>query len=165
MRWDALPSDIMVVFAGGASREQAGYLGGLIERARIAGTADRIRVTGYLPENELEQYLAATDLAVCPFAEASASGSLSTWISVQSSVLASDLPLIAEYNSIEPGAIDTFYPYTASALADAICRLLSRGSGTEQPVGRLRQKLSISRTLASHVRVYKQLVHSAGSRR
>jgi glycosyltransferase involved in cell wall biosynthesis len=154
-----LPPDVIVVFAGGAAPEQGGYLAELLNAARVTGTAERIRVTGYLPESELEQYLAATDLAVCPFTAASASGSLSTWISVQKPVLASDLPQISEYNQIEPGAIETFRPYTAGAFAEAVCRLLNTGrEEMHAAVGRLREKLSISRMLARHVSAYELLL-------
>jgi glycosyltransferase involved in cell wall biosynthesis len=161
-----LPADVVVVFAGGAAPEQTAYLTELLNAARATGTAERLRVTGYLPESELEQYLAATDLAVCPFTDASASGSLSTWISVQKPVLASDLPLISEYNSIEPGAIVTFQPYTAAAFSAAICRLLNTGQGEmNAAIGRLREKLSISRMLARHVSTYELLLGSDGTGR
>ena len=154
-----LPENIVVVFAGGALPEQAGYLTQILDGARAAGMAHRIRVTGYLPEHELEQYLAATDLAVCPFTAVSASGSLSTWLSVQKPVLASDLPQITEYNAIEPGAIATFRPYTAVALAEGTCRLLDNGrDGMDHAVSRLREKLSITRMVARHLEIYGQLL-------
>ena len=67
----------------------------------------------------------ASHLAGCPFEMLSASGSLSTGVSLGRPILASDLPQIAEYNRIEPGAIKTFQPYTSEALAAAITHQLS----------------------------------------
>ena len=42
-----------------------------------------------------DRVLAATDVAACPFRDVSASGSLSTWISAGTRVVASDLPALA----------------------------------------------------------------------
>lgn len=150
-----LPPDVVVVVAGGAEPDHAAYLEQLLAAGRAAGNADRLRVTGYLTDTELDQYLAATDLAVCPFTATSASGSLSTWLSASKRILASDVPQVAEYNRIEPHAIGTFSPYTASALAQGICQLLHPGPmATDPPIGRLREKLSISRVLERHVLEY-----------
>jgi len=127
--------------------------------AQALGVADRFRITGYLPEHELNRYLAATSLAVCPFRDASASASLSTWISAARPILASSLPLIAEYNALEPDAIRTFHPYTAASLADAIRAALDRDSDAEdQRVARLRERLLAPAILDRHVEAYCELL-------
>lgn len=140
-----LPQNVKVVFAGGSSPGDEEFVTGLIQLAKSTGVDDRLRITGYLSEEELEQYLTATDLAICPFKFFSASGSLSTWISAARPILAYNLPQITEYNSIEPGSIKTFQPYESHALAEAIKQLLLATKPNEDPtVARLREKLSIS---------------------
>jgi glycosyltransferase involved in cell wall biosynthesis len=153
-----LPPDVVVIAAGGPA--PAGTLiPSLLELAQVRGVADRFRVTGYLSEHELNRYLAATSLAVCPFRDASASASLSTWISAARPILASSLPLIAEYNALEPDAIRTFHPYTAASLADAIRAALDRASDAEdQRVARLRERLLAPAILDRHVEAYRELL-------
>lgn len=151
-----LPADVVVVFAGGPLGSDRGFVDTLRDRARSLGVAERLRITGYLPEQQLEEYLVASDLGVCPFRTASASGSLSTWISAERPVVASNIPLIAEYNAVEAGAIATFAPYTAQALASAVNELLERtGTGGAPGVARLRQQLLIPAIVDRHVAAYR----------
>lgn len=119
-----LPQNYIAVFAGGLGHQD--FLDSVLSLAKQMGVHDRIRVTGYLSEADQELYLAATHLAVCPFKRTSASGSLSTWISANKPILASDLPQIQEYNRLQPRAIHTFSPYTAEALAIAIQHAVSQ---------------------------------------
>ena len=66
----------------------------------------------------LETYLLAADVAICPFLQMSASGSFSTWLSVGTApIVASDLPQIRWYNAMVPGAITVFPAGDAQALA------------------------------------------------
>lgn len=155
-----LPWNVKVVFAGGASSSAyEAFVTELLDLAKRERVEDRLRITGYLTEAELELYLMATDLAICPFSRFSASGSLSTWISVARPILASDLPQIHEYNQLEADAIQTFQPYTSTALADKIQQLLltEQWSDNEAKI-RLRQKLSISNIVAEHRTCYQQIV-------
>lgn len=156
-----LPEDIKVVFAGEPAPNQESFLQELLKIAEKTEVADRLLVTGYLSEKDLETYLMASHLAVCPFEIISASSSLSTWISLARPILASDLPQIAEYNRIEPGAIKTFQPYTAEAFAEAIKQELSK-IGTEEKSNNLlinlREKLSISNIFNQHLKVYQDVV-------
>ena len=76
-----------------------------------------MRFLGYLPEDELEQVLVATDVALCPFRLMSASGALATWISAGRPIVASDLAPIRELDALAPGLMRRFSPYEAPALA------------------------------------------------
>lgn len=152
-----LPPDVLVVFAGGHSPGNAEFLQQLLAMAQQTGVGDRLRVTGYLSEAELEKYLVATDLAVCPFKSFSASGSLSTWISVARSILVSDLPQVEEYNHLEPAAIHTFVPYTPAALAAAIRQLLPSCQHQNPAVARLCQLLSLPVILDTHLNYYRSV--------
>ena len=150
-----LPSDAKVIFAGGAAVNNEDFLQNLLKLAEKLAVRDRLLVTGYLSEEDLIRYLMASDLAVCPFKLLSASGSLSTWISIARPILASNLPQIAEYNQIEPNAIHVFAPYTADALAEAILKILPICSQEEDPaVARLQKKLSMSVIFDEHLRHY-----------
>lgn len=153
-----LPPDVKVIFAGRPSRNCEWLVEEILSLARATGTEDRLRITGYLSEEELERYLMATDIAVCPFQTCSASSSLSSWISVaHPKILAYDLPQIAEYNQLEPGAIHTFQPYTPEALAQSIQKLLLTPGESQKPaVERLQQKLAMPAIFDQHLRCYSQ---------
>jgi glycosyltransferase involved in cell wall biosynthesis len=154
-----LPQHVKVIFAGGVSPGQENFLQQLLSLARSEGVSDRLSITGYLPEEDLELYLTATDLAICPFESFSASGSLSTWISIACPILAYALPQIAEYNQLSPDSIQTFQPYTADALANAITSLLSTDlSEQSMAVDHLRAQLLLPKVFNRHLSCYKQLV-------
>lgn len=154
-----LPKQVIVVFAGGASPGNEHFLQNLLALATADGVEHRLRITGYLSEVNLERYLMATDLAICPFQSFAASGSLSTWISVARPLLAFNLPQIAEYNRIAPDSIKTFQPYTPEALASKIKHLLCIGTTTTDiAVDRLRQKLLLPVTFHQHLVHYQQVV-------
>jgi glycosyltransferase involved in cell wall biosynthesis len=160
-----LPPDVNVIFAGGtAGGGTDKFMQDLIALAKIKGVDDRLKITGYLSEEDLERYLIATDLAVCPFQFFSASGSLSTWISAARSILVYDLPQVAEYNTIEPESIKTFRPYTPDALAGAIKQLFSTSQvGYDPSVDRLRQKLSIFAIFNTHLKYYREISTKSSS--
>lgn len=153
------PADVQVVFAGRPARGSEEFTARLRARAEALGVADRLRVTGYLSEAELNRYLAATDLALCPFEEISASGSLATWIAAARPMLASNRPQIAEYNARAPGAIATFSPYTPAALAAATRALLSgEDEAGHRARTQLRDQLSLPRIVQQHADVYRRVV-------
>jgi glycosyltransferase involved in cell wall biosynthesis len=161
-----LREDVVAVLAGGPVRQDTAIVNDLIALAERLGVADRVRITGYLAEEELNSYLAATDLAVCPFKDVSASASLSTWISATRPLLASDLPLIAEYNALEPGSIRTFHPYSSDALAAGIRDALEADAGPAQAVARLRDRLILPSMLAHFVTAYQEILrHDKGALR
>lgn len=161
MAVDALPSlppDVLLVFAGGNGRGSPGVSDALKRRAAELGVTDRLRITGYLSEDEIDLYLMATDLALCPFRELSASSTMALWLSVGRPILASDLPQVAEYRAWQPDAMATFAPYTADVLAAAIERELAlidsrRG---DQP-SRIKDRFGIRRIAAEHVDAYREI--------
>jgi glycosyltransferase involved in cell wall biosynthesis len=160
-----LPDDVRLIFAGSPTPDGAAFMEELWEFAGEQGVSDRLRVTGYLSSQDQERYLVATDLAICPFKETSASGSLSTWISVARPILASDLPQIREYNQLEPEAIHTFCPYTANDLALAIQHLLPTCTDqADERVARLRDRLQMSNIFDEHLNCYAQAVRRATHR-
>ncbi|MEM9904421.1 MAG: glycosyltransferase [Cyanobacteria bacterium P01_D01_bin.44] len=131
-----LPETVHLVFAGAVVDGQAQLLKDLWTLAQQHQVDHRVTVTGYLCNTDLDLYLRASDLAICPFEALSASGSLSRWIAQGKPILATDLPQIQDYNQLVPGAIAPFSPYTAAALAEAILTQL-----TQPPPPQLRQQL------------------------
>lgn len=154
-----LPQDVKVVFAGKASPGNEEFVQKLIQLTKAQSVGDRLTITGYLSEEQLQNYLIATDLAICPFKFFSASGSLSTWISAARPILAYDLPQITEYNSLEPEAIKTFHPYESDALAEAIIQLLPATYQDNNPaIARLKEKLSITKIFDEQLNYYQQII-------
>lgn len=153
-----LPNDVVALFIGRPGLESQDYVRRLRDRAVELGVADRLRITGYVEEEELDAYLAATDLALCPFREASASGSLATWIAAERPVVASDLPLFEEYNARVPGAIATFAPFAPEVLAAQVKQTLQRPESEVQPrLHALREALSLAHVMQQHAGVYRQV--------
>jgi glycosyltransferase involved in cell wall biosynthesis len=157
-----LPADVMAIFAGAPIEGREARGDELHDYAIELGVADRVRFTGYVPDEELEQVMAATDIALCPFRDMSASGALSTWISTGRPIVSSDLPAFREYDAMSRGSMRMFSPYTAEALAAKLTTTLNAGLGpTDAAVERLRRKLATPRVLERYLDVYRV---AAGSR-
>lgn len=158
------PDDVHVVFSGRPAVGSTEFARKLQQRAAQLGVADRLRITGYLDEVTLDRYLAATDLALCPFEQVSASGSLSTWIAAERPILASQQPQIAEYNALAAGAIATFAPYVPEALAAAALDQLGEAADAGRAArAQLRQKLSLLHVIQEHAAVYRAAAQGAPS--
>ena len=118
--------------ARGVRGRRRGGREGLMRRVqqRVAelGLEDRVRITGYLSEEEMETWIAASHLAVLPFRDLSASGSLSTWIAAGKPILASDLPGFHEYDRRVPGAIRFLGSLDPAALARSASWTRSRAA-------------------------------------
>lgn len=156
-----LPGDVVAVFVGRPGRDSPGFAEHLRERARALGVDDRVRITGYVDEPTLDRYLVATDLALCPFREASASGSLSTWIASETPILASDLPLFDEYESIVPGSVAVAPSLAPEPLARAVERALDRPPSAVRPrLRELRKTLTLDRVIHEHRHVYRLAVRA-----
>jgi glycosyltransferase involved in cell wall biosynthesis len=158
-----LPQEYVVVFLGGPCSGPGceEFLTALRDRAKSLGVQDRLRVTGYVGDSELATYLAATDLAVCPFSRMSASSSLSTWIACRKRILASRIPQIADYNALAPGAIEVFWPLTPEALAARIEHVIE-GASDHPPdaVNVLATSLNVASIFRQHLDLYRSLVDS-----
>ncbi len=151
-----LPPDVIAIFVGSPIEGRESRGDELREYAAELGVADRVRFTGYISDHELEQVMAATDLALCPYRDMSASGSVSTWISTGRPIVSSDLPAFREYNALAPGSMRTFSPYTAEALAAKVAERLGAGVGPTDPaVERLRRKLATPRVVERYLDVYR----------
>ena len=82
-------------------------------------------VDDYVAEAEMDEWLAACDVVVCPYREVSGSGIVARAIGAGRPVVASDLPAFREVVTQETGAF--FLAGDARALAAAVSIVLSRG--------------------------------------
>lgn len=158
-----LPDDVLVVLAGAPSPGNDRMVVRLQRRAAELGAADRLRVTGFVTPQVQDQWLSATDLAVCPFRFLSASGSIATWISAGRPLLAFSLPQIDEYLRAAPGSFTTFDSYDAESFAQAIVDGLARGADATDgraAVADLRDRFALSRMADQHLALYHEVAAS-----
>jgi glycosyltransferase involved in cell wall biosynthesis len=151
-----LPENVVALFVGSPLKDREYIEEGFREYAEKAGMSERVRFMGYVPDEELEQILVATDVALCPFRYMSASGALSTVISAGRPIVTSDLPQFRELVAIEPGSLHPFTPYDSSALAAAVTHTLE--TATDQPdphVMALARRLSTPRIVDRYVGLYR----------
>jgi glycosyltransferase involved in cell wall biosynthesis len=88
-----LPPEFVLVAAGGEhAADHTGTASWLRAEAERLGVSERFRITGFLPESELEQAVAAADLVLAPFREMAASASIGFALARGKAVIASDLP-------------------------------------------------------------------------
>lgn len=153
-----LPPDVVAIFAGSPieGREARGHE--LEAYAVELGVADRVRFTGYVPDTMLTTIMAATDVALCPFREMSASGSVSTWISTGRPIVTSALPQFHEYDALAPGAMRMVDPLTPEGLRDRILDTLTQARLTDPAVERLRTVLATPRTVERYLDVYRHAI-------
>jgi glycosyltransferase involved in cell wall biosynthesis len=149
-----LPDDVIMVYAGGPVEGRSFVYDLALEKAEELDLGDRFRITGYLSEEELETWISATNLAILPFTDVSASGSLSSWISVGKPMLASDLPGFREYARRVPGAVNFFGPSEPWPLGAAINELMSKPlQDPDEGVLKLARELSMERTVERYIAV------------
>lgn len=155
----SLPADVVALFAGGPIAGREARADELRAYAEQLGVGERVVITGYVAAQRLEQALAATHVAVCPFRDMSASGSLSTWISTGRPIVTSDLPQFREYDQLEPGALRIFQPLTAEALTAAVRIVLDEGPPIlDARVRALAERLDTPQVVERYIEVYRRCV-------
>jgi glycosyltransferase involved in cell wall biosynthesis len=156
---NSLPLEYVAIFLGapGAGPGCDAFVAQLRDRATALGVHDRLRITGYVDDSTLATYLAATDLAVCPFSRMSASSSLSTWISCRKPILASQIPQIVGYNDLAPGAIHLFWHFTPRHLAQRIEHITTAAvDSSTDALEILAERLAIPTVYRQHVELYER---------
>ena len=151
-----LPDDVIALFVGAPLRGREYMVDQFKDYAVKHGVAERARFMGFVPEEELERVLAATDVALAPYRSMSASGALATLISAGRPIVTSDLPQLRELGAMEPGAFHPFTPYRSEQLALAIEAALAVASEAPDPhVEALARRLSTKRVLDRYVGLYR----------
>jgi hypothetical protein len=160
-----MPDDAMMVYAGGPVDGRTFVHDLALEKAQELQLGDRFRITGYLSDKEMETWMAATHLAILPFTDLSASGSMASWISTGKPMLVSDLPGTREYARRVPGALNFFGPTEPWPLGAAISELLAKPLPDPDPgVQRLAEELSMERTVDRYLRVVDEVLGTSGKR-
>jgi glycosyltransferase involved in cell wall biosynthesis len=157
-----LPTDVRLVFAGGSVAGKEGLLRRVRGRLEEMGATDRVTITGYLSEEDMETWMAATHLAALPFRDLSASGSLSSWIAAGKPILASDLPGFHEYDRLVPGSIRFIDALDPATLAACIVRTLESGRADPDPaIVELREHLTVPVTADRYLQVIREAVRES----
>ncbi len=118
-----LPEETLLVFAGGPHPlDRTGYYAKLMALISEHPFRCRIHVTGYLPERDVDLWLAASDVVVAPFRYLSGSASLMRVLAHFKPIVASDLPPLRELAE-QSGALILVPVGDANAFAEAISRL------------------------------------------
>jgi glycosyltransferase involved in cell wall biosynthesis len=160
-----LPDDVVAVFVGSAIEGRDHVAAELRQHAVDRGVADRVRFMGYVSDAELEQVLAATDVALCPFQRMSASGALATWISSGRPIVTSDLAPFRELDAMQPGALHAFTPYEAGPLARLVGSTLVRADeGRDPAVDALARRLATPRIVDHYIGLYRAAASGSPSR-
>jgi glycosyltransferase involved in cell wall biosynthesis len=153
-----MPDDAMMVYAGGPIEGRTFVYDLARSKAEELRLGDRFRITGYLSEEEMGTWMAATHLAILPFTDLSASGSMSSWISSGKPMLVSDLPGTREYARRVPGALNFFGPAGDPwPLGSAISELLAKPLADPDPgVQLLASELSMAKTVDRYLDVARE---------
>ncbi|MFA0785062.1 glycosyltransferase [Fervidibacter sacchari] len=118
-----LPEETLLVFAGGPHPlDRTGYYAKLMSLISEHPLHCQIHVTGYLPEQDVDLWLAASDVVVAPFRYLSGSASLMRVLAHHKPIIASDLPPLRELAE-RSGALILVPVGDANAFAEAILRL------------------------------------------
>jgi len=119
----SLPEETLLVFAGGPHPlDRTGYYAKLMSLISEHPLRCRIHVTGYLPEQDVDLWLAASDVVIAPFRYLSGSASLMRVLAHHKPIVASDLPPLRELAE-QSGALILVPAEDANAFAEAISRL------------------------------------------
>lgn len=116
----ALPSDVVVVIAGGPRTEDMKpYAAQLAAAVRTAGLQDRVVITGFLADDEITEVMAASDLLLVPHTQATGSYSVTFPLTHGKAILASDLDCFREIEA----RVDCLQLFRAGDLADYSAKL------------------------------------------
>ena len=94
-----------LTFLGGPLSEDAAIAADLRREIKRQGLEDRVTITGYLTEEELDVELGRIEIGLCLYRRASTSASVTTLLGARRPVVASRLKIFCEYAAIAPRAI------------------------------------------------------------
>jgi glycosyltransferase involved in cell wall biosynthesis len=159
--FEGVSSDIRLVLAGGVRRPEDqpyyDYCVGLIEKL---GLRDRIRITGYVKESELDPLYQEASLVIAPFRETAGSGSLVQALGRAMPVLTSDLPLNREITERVSGCMEFFHSEDVNDLRLKMTSLLGdparRGTFSEA-AKKYADAFDLDETVRTHVAFYRSI--------
>ncbi len=120
-----LPDEYELIFAGGRHPDDAsGYVDQLSKEIESRNLSQRVRVTGFLADTDLEVVIAATDLAIAPYHNSSGSASAAYLLAAGLPVIASDIPAFQEIEAQMPGTLDLISPHRPDLLSGEIQKVM-----------------------------------------
>jgi glycosyltransferase involved in cell wall biosynthesis len=158
----ALPEHVQVWFLGGAAPGDEHVVQDLWDAAEALGVSERLHLTGYLPDEELDRRLAACDVAVLPYADASASGSLATLLGAGLRVVASDLPTVRAHQALAPLAVHVLTRLDPTSLATALVTALDAPVDLEGAFDVLLERRSVRAAAGHYAALLGLPLHDAG---
>lgn len=156
---NSLSENVKLLIAGGPQTdEDRAHLESLQRLIADFGLEERVEITGYLSEPELQQIIKASDIVIAPFRSMTASASLADAYAAGRPVIASDLPQCVELAECY-GGMKLFRQGEVNDLIDAINLLLDDAALYERLVvetGRYRKACSLEKTSARIGQIYLQ---------
>lgn len=159
-----LPENIMLLIAGGIMQENARdkeYYVRLSAKITSLHLRDRVKIIGYIPEDKIPLFMAATDICLAPFLQSQkiGSGSLSLCIGYRKPIIASDISMITELHERVP-FLETFAHSNTEDLLHKVRKVLHT-SGYMDTLVRLtneyRQKYSFSKIAEMLLDLYEEV--------
>ena len=159
-----LPDDVILLFAGSRHPDDhTDYVERLRAFAEESGLAERVRITGYLPEAQIPVVMAATDVAVTPFIQSSGSASLAHLFAYGRAIVASDIAPHREIIANEGECLALFRSEDASELAAAVRNVLDdlpRREKLQAAALRYAERHSYDKVATATVEIYKRIVQT-----
>jgi glycosyltransferase involved in cell wall biosynthesis len=156
-----LPKDVKVVIAGGPRTNDmepyAAEIRRLAEQPELKG---RVVITGFLPDNEVPDAMAASDLVLTPHTEATGSYSVMLPITHGRPILASTMDCFKEIYD-RSGCLALFKAGDAAEYKTAVQRLLEAPEAREllaQKAQRYAERFAWPRVAASTRRIYESAI-------
>ncbi len=123
---ELLPDDMALLIAGGKHpADKSAYVSDLRQEILKSPARDRIRITGFLEQDELLDVLAVTDTAIAPYLSSSGSASLMHLMAYGLPIVSTDIPAFAEIESQHPGSLSLISPRAPIELATRILEIAS----------------------------------------
>lgn len=127
-----LPENVVYLIAGSAPEEaeQRLYFKSLESLILAKNLASRVRITGFVPPEQVKDIMRATDIYLYPSRQITASAAVSEGIAYHMQILASALPFILEMNE-EQLCVETFKPSDENDLFCKIMQLMQNPNYAE----------------------------------
>ncbi|HLK60251.1 MAG TPA: glycosyltransferase family 4 protein, partial [Chthonomonadaceae bacterium] len=157
-----LPEDVVLLLAGDRHPDdRSEYVVNLQLLIAREGLEERVRITGYLPDMQIPQVMAATDVAVAPFLQSSGSASLAHLFANGRAIVASDIAPHREIVANEGECLLLFRSEAVDALSAALRQVLEDATLRERlQVAALgyAERHSYANMAAATVTVYQSIV-------
>lgn len=158
----AMPPDTLLLLAGDRHPDdRTDYVARLKATIAQHNLTDRVRITGYLPVDEIPWVMAATDAGIAPYTQTSGSGSLANLLAYGRAVVASDIPPHREIAAASPTPLRLFRAGDAQDLARQLRTLrenVAERMALQQAALAYARSHSYARMAQETVAVYRRLL-------